>query len=136
MKAKIITTLVPTLLGIAAVLALLVLFNVVVHRGDAFQAPDNGFFSFIVPVTTAAAIIIQFFLTLPVWQQFKTHGKVLGLSLVPFTVLLCLLSGLLFGLVFWERSYGPMELLWQFLTGFIAFSVYWAVNLFVLKRLL
>ena len=52
----------------------------------------------------------------------------MGLTLFQFTALLCILSGLIFGLVFWERDLGYNELIFISLTGIIAFSVYWTVN--------
>ncbi len=125
----------PTVLGIFTVLLLLVMFNLIVHNGDAFNAPDNGFFTLLVPVTTIIALIIQFTLTLPFWENFKSRKKVWGLTLFQFTILLCIVSGLAFGLVFWERSFGLNELVFVSLTGIIAFSVYWTINLLILRQI-
>jgi hypothetical protein len=38
-------------------------------------------------------------------------------------------------LVFWERSFGIMELILLSLSGIISFSVYWSVNLITLNLL-
>lgn len=135
MKTKIIETILPTLFGILTVLGILVLFNIIVHNGDAFNSPDNGFFKLFVPITTIIALIIQFTLTLPFWKKFKSQKKVWGLTLFQFTALLCLISGLTFGLVFWETNLGINELLSVSLTGIVAFTVYWAINLFTLKQI-
>jgi len=135
MKTKIIETILPTILGILTVLGLLVVFNLIVHNGDAFNSPDNGFFKLFVPIATIIALTIQFTLTLPFWKKFKFKKKVWGLTLVQFTGMLCLISGLIFGLVFWEPSFGINEFFLVFLTGIVAFTVYWTVNLFTLKQI-
>lgn len=135
MRTKIIETIFPPIFGILTVLGLLVVFNVIVHNGDAFNSPDNGFFTLFVPVATVIALAIQLTLTLPFWKKFKSHKKVYGLTLFQFTTLLCLLSGLIFGLVFWEINLGISELILVSLTGVVAFTVYWTVNLFTLRQL-
>ena len=135
MKAKIIRTILPTIFGIFAVLGILVSFNLIVHNGNAFASPDNGFFTLFVPLATMIALTIQFTLTLTFWTKFKLQKKVWGMNLFQFTALLCLISGLTFGLVFWETNFGINELILVSLTGIIAFSVYWTVNLLTLKQI-
>jgi membrane protease YdiL (CAAX protease family) len=135
MKAKIIGTILPTILGILTVLGLLVVFNLIVHNGDAFNSPDNGFFKIFIPIATVIALTIQFSLTLPFWNKFKSKKKVWGLTLFQFIALLCIISGLIFGLVFWEPNFGIKEFFLVFLTGIVAFTVYWTVNLFTLKQI-
>ena len=135
MKTKIIATILPTILGILTVLGLLVVFNIIVHNGDAFNSSDNGFFKLFVPIATIIALTIQFTLTLPFWKKFKSLKKVWGLTLFQFTALLCIIPGLTFGLVFWESNFGINELILVSLTGIIAFSVYWTVNLLTLKQI-
>ncbi|HON98203.1 MAG TPA: hypothetical protein PK222_08140 [Bacteroidales bacterium] len=135
MKTKIIKTIFPTLFGILTVLGLLALFNIIVHNGDAFSSPDNSFFKLFVPIATIIALTIQFTLVLHFWEKFKLQKKVIGLTLFQFTALLCIVSGLSFGLLFWEQSYGIKELFLVSLTGIVAFSVYWTVNLITLKGL-
>jgi len=135
MKTKIIETILPTTLGILTVLGLLVVFNLIVHNGDAFTSPDNGFFKLFVPIVTIIALSIQFTLTLPFWRKFKSQKKVWGLTIVQFTGLLCLISGLTFGLVFWESNFGIKELFLVSLTGIVSFTLYWTVNLLTLKQL-
>lgn len=135
MKSKIIAIVLPTLLGVLAVIGLLILFNLIVYNGDGFNSPDNGFFTLIVPVTTIIAMIIQCVLTLPLWKKIKSKKRVLGMTIIQLTGLLCLMSGLAFGLVFWERSFGIMELILLSLSGIISFSVYWSVNLITLNLL-
>lgn len=135
MKTKIIKTVIPSILGILAVQIILAVFNIIVHGGDAFSKPDNGFFTLFVPITTLIAIIIQFTLTLPFWKRFQSRKKVWGLTLIPFTIILCIISGLLFGLLFWERDNGFSEFIAVSLTGIIAFSIYWAVNILTLKQI-
>ena len=135
MKTKIIETILPTTLGILTVLGLLVVFNLIVHNGDAFNSPDNGFFKIFVPIATVIALTTQFTLTLHFWNKFKSKKKVWGLTLFQFTALLCIISGLIFGLVFWEPNLGIKDLFLVSLTGIVAFSVYWTVNLFTLKQI-
>ncbi len=135
MRNKVIKTIFPTILGIATVLGLLVVINIIFYNADAFSKPDNGFFSLFVPITTLIALAIQFVLTLPFWEKFKSQKKVWRLTLLQFTAVLCIILGLIFGLMFWERSFGYSELFYVSLIGIIAFSIYWAINLLILKQL-
>ena len=135
MRTKIIETIVPTILGIMTVVGLLGGFNLIVHNGDAFNSPDNSFFKLFVPIATIMALTIQFTLTLPFWKKFESKKKVWGLTLFQSTALLCIISGLAFGLVFWETNFGIKELILVSLTGFVAFTVYWSVDLLTLKLL-
>ena len=125
----------PTIAGIAAVLAILLIINIVFFNSIAFTTPDNGFFKMFVPFTTLSAILIQLLITLPIWEQFKKRGSFIGFRLVPFTILVVIVCGFLFSLVFWERSLGLSELTAVTLTGLGAFATYWTVNLLVLNRL-
>lgn len=135
MKTKIIRIVLPAILGIITVLGLLIVFNLIVYNGDAFTKPDNRFFKFFVPITTIIAIIIQATITLPLWESFKQRKKILGLTLTKFTGIICVISGLTFGFVFWERDLGINELILVSLTGLIAFTVYWTINLTTLRKL-
>ena len=135
MRTKIIETTVPPIGGILTVLGLLMIFNLIVYNGDVFNSPDNGFFTLFVPITTIIALIIQFSFALPIWKKFKSQKLILGLTLFQFTALLSVISGLIFGLIFWETSFGISELISVSLTGIIAFSVYWTVNLLLLSSL-
>lgn len=135
MKIKLLNTFLPPISGIASVLGILIAFNFVVHQGNAFDSPDNGFFTLFVPIATIIALTIQFTLTLPFWKKYKLKKKVWGLTLFQFTTLLCIISGLTFGLVFWETNYGITELIVVSLTGIVAFSVYWLINLLTLRQL-
>jgi uncharacterized membrane protein YedE/YeeE len=135
MITKIIKTILPPIFGILTVLGLLVLFNLIVQGRNVFNYPDNGFFKYFVPLATIIAMTIQLSLTLPFWKKFKTQKKVWGMTLIQFTGLLCIISGLIFGLFFWEPIFGIKELILVTLTGIIAFTVYWTVNLLVLRKL-
>lgn len=128
-------TVLPPIAGIATVLILLVLINIIFFKATALTTPDRGFFSLFVPFTTVSAILIQLLITLPIWEQFKKRSKFIGFHLVPFTILVIIICGLLFGFVFWEPSLGYSELVAVTLTGLGAFAVYWTVNLLVLKKL-
>ena len=132
---KIIGTILPTILGILTVLGLLVVFNLIVHNGDVFNSPDNGFFKIFVPIATVIALTTQFTLTFHFWNKFKSKKKVWGLTLFQFTALVCIISGLIFGLVFWEPNFGIKDLFLVSLTGIVAFTVYWTVNLLTLKKI-
>ncbi len=135
MKNKIIKTIFPTIIGILTVLGLLIIVNLIFYKGDFLISSGNGFFKYFVPGATIIAMIIQFTLTLPFWEKFKSRKKVLGMTLIQFTGLICIIAGLALGLVFWERSLGINELIMVSLTGIIAFSVYWTSNLLTLKKL-
>ncbi|MDD2412519.1 MAG: hypothetical protein RBS19_09950 [Bacteroidales bacterium] len=130
-----IKTILPSLLGILAVLVILGAFNLIAHNGDAFDTSNLDFFSYFVPITIIIALIIQFFITLPLWEKLKLQKKVCGLSCFQFSTVLCVLFGIVFGLVFWETSLGFVELAKVSSTGFIAFAVYWFVNLWTIKKL-
>ena len=135
MKTKIVGTILPTIFGILTVLGLLVVFNLIVHNGDVFNSPDNGFFKIFVPIATVIALTTQFTLALNFWNKFKSNKKVWGLTLFQFTALLCIISGLTFGLVFWEPNLRIKELFLVSLTGIVAFTVYWTINLLTLKKI-
>ena len=135
MKTKIIKTILPTIVGIFTVLVLLAIFNLIVYNGDAFNQPDDGFFNYFVPFVTIIAMLIQFTLTLPFREKFKSRNKVWGLTLIQFTGLISIVAGLAFGLVFWETNLGIIELIGVTITGIIAFAVYFTSNLLTLKQL-
>jgi hypothetical protein len=135
MKTKIIKTVLPTILGISSVIGLLIIYDLIVLDYDFSAYEDKGFFQYFVPFTTIIAIIIQFAITLPIWERFKTHNKILGLRIIPFTCIIIIVAGLTFGFVFWERIFGINELIGVSLTGIIAFAIYWTVNLLTLKKL-
>jgi hypothetical protein len=135
MKTKMIKTVLPTMLGILTVLGLLLLYNLIIYNGDVFHSPDNGFLTLFVPIATIIALTIQFTLSLPFWEKFKSRKRVWGLTLFQFTILICVISGLIFGLLFWESNFGFSELIFLSLTGMIAFAVYWTVNLLTLKKI-
>ena len=135
MKAKILKTILPTIIGILTVLVLLALFNFIVYHQGPFSQPDDGFFQYIVPFATIIAMMIQFFLTLPFWKKFKSNIRVWGLTLFQFTGLIILVSGFAFGLVCWETIFGIIDLIWGIITGILAFAVYWTSNLLTLKQL-
>lgn len=135
MKNKIINTILPTIIGILSVLGLLIIVNLILYKGDFLISSDNEFFKYFVPGVTIIAMIIQFSLTLPLWEKFKSRKKVLGMTLIQFTGLICIIAGLAFGLVFWETSFGINELIMVSITGIIAFAVYWISNLLTLKKL-
>jgi len=130
-----IKTILPTIFGILTVLGLLAIFNLIMQGRNVFNSPDNGFLKYLVPFAAIIALIIQISLTLPFWKKFKTRKKVWGMTLIQFTGLLCIISGLAFGFLFWEPSFGIKELILVSLTGIIAFSVYWTVNLLTLRQL-
>lgn len=135
MKTKMIKIILPTLFGILTVLGLLAIFHLIVQDRNVLNSPDNGFLKYFVPLVTSIAMTIQLSLTLPFWYKFKTQRKVWGMTLIQFTGLLCIISGLAFGLLFWEISFGIQELILVSLTGIIAFTVYWTVNLLTLSQL-
>ena len=45
-KTNIFKAVLPVVFGIAAVLGLLIFYNILVKNGDAFSKPDNGFFKY------------------------------------------------------------------------------------------
>lgn len=135
MKAKITKTILPPIVGIFTVIVFLVAFNLIVYNGDVFSDPAISFFKLYVPIATIIALAIQLTLTLNFWKKFKIQNKVWGMTLFQFTALLCIISGMIFGLVFWETNLGINELLLVTLTGIVAFTLYWTANLLTLNQL-
>lgn len=135
MKAKIVRTVLPPIVGIVTVLVFLIAVNLILYNGGGFSTSDNGFFTLFVPITTIIAMAIQLTLTLNFWNRFKKDEKVWGMTLFQFTALLSIISGMIFGLVFWETSLGINELLLVTLVGIVAFALYWTANLFTMKQL-
>lgn len=135
MKTKISMTVLPTIIGLFLVLGVLTIYNIVVGNGLVIRSSDFKFFAYFLPIAVICALIIQYFLTLRLWQTFKTKGKYLGMSLFLFTSLITIVCGLIFGFVFWETNSGLNELLMITITGVVAFAVYWTSNLITLKRL-
>lgn len=135
MKTRILKTLLPVIFGIIAVLALLFIYNVIINKGISYNYSDRRFYTLFIPIAIIAAITIQFVMYLPFWEIYKIRKKILGLRLVPFTGLLTIVSGLIFGIVFWETSSGIKELVLLTITGIIAFAVYWSVNLLTVRQL-
>lgn len=135
MKAKITKTILPPIVGIFTVIVFLIAFNLIVYNGDVFSDPANSFFKLYVPIATIIALAIQLTLTLNFWRKFKKQNKVWGMTLFQFTALLCIISGMIFGLVFWESNLGINELLLVTLTGIVSFTLYWTANLLTLNQL-
>jgi len=135
MKTKILNIFFPTTIGILVVLGFMIIFNLIFFNGDAFYFTDNGFLKIFMPIAYAIALITQLTFTIPFWEKFKTKKKVWGLTSIQFISLLCLISGIAFGIVFWETNLGINELFLVSLTGIFVFTVYWIVNLLTLKLL-
>lgn len=135
MKKIIAKTTIPVMIGIFNVLLLLVLIKFAIYGELSFVAKDANLLKYFLPISIAGAVIVQYFIVLPVWKRFAENNKVIGITIVPFTALVCLLGGIVFTYLFWERDLGKGELLAVFLTGLIAFAIYWSSNLVLLKRL-
>jgi hypothetical protein len=135
MKTKISTILLPVIIGIIAVLGLLYIFNLIFFNRVEILSGDLKFFTLFVPVVFVCASIIQYLLTNRFRAKFNNGKRVLGLNLYQFICLISIIGGLLFGFIFWERSYGIKELILVSATGFVSFLIYWSSNIFVLNRL-
>ncbi|MGE0078521.1 MAG: hypothetical protein AB7S48_11725 [Bacteroidales bacterium] len=133
MKNIILKSIFPVLAGIFNVLFLLILVQFIIYKNLSFIADDTFFLRYFLPISIAIAITIQHFIVLPIWNRFKSNKILGGFRLIPFTALICLIGGGLFAYVFWERDLGYGELLAVFLTGLIAFSIYWVSNLLLLN---
>lgn len=132
MKTIILKSTLPVFIGIFNVLFLLVLVHIVVYKNFSFIA-DAYMLRYFVPVSATIAVIIQHFIVIPIWEKFNKTNTVWGLTIIHFTLIVCLLGGTLFSVAFWERDLGYGELLAVFLTGLIAFVIYWSSNLILLK---
>lgn len=137
MKGIIVKTILPVFTGIIVSLLLLALVNFLIQPKfsiDFSREGDRVFFVYLLPFAALCALLIQFFIALPVWNSFQQRKRVWGLTLAPFTTLVILLGGVLFGLVFWERDYGITEFFAVAASGIIAFGVYWTINILTLSR--
>jgi hypothetical protein len=135
MKIYISMTVLPTIFGLFLVLGVLTIYNFIIGNELVIRSSDTKFFVYFIPITVICALIIQYFLTLRLWQIFKSKEKYLGMSLFLFTSLTTIVCGLIFGFVFWETNSGLNDLLMTILTGVVAFAIYWTSNLITLKRL-
>lgn len=135
MKKIIAKTTIPVLIGIFNVLFLLFVVDYAIYGNLDFLTKDIVLLKYFLPISIAGAVIVQYFIVLPVWKRFAENNKVIGLTIIPFTALICLLGGIVFAYLFWERDLRQGELLAVFLTGLIAFAIYWSSNLMLLKRL-
>ena len=135
MKKIIAKTTIPVLIGIFNVLFLLFIVDYTIYGNLDFFTKDILLLKYFLPISIAGAVIVQYIIVLPVWKRFAENNKVIGLTIIPFTTLVCLLGGIVFTYLFWERDLGIGELLAVFLTGLIAFAIYWSSNLVLLKRL-
>lgn len=135
MKKVIAKTIAPVLIGIFNVLFLLFIVDYAIYGNLDFLTKDFELLRYFLPISIVGAVIVQYFIVLPIWNRFAKNNKVIGLSIIPFTTLVCLLGGIVFAYVFWERDLGLGELLAVFLTGLIAFTIYWSSNLILIKKL-
>jgi hypothetical protein len=135
MKKIIAKTTIPVLIGIFNVLFLLFIVDYAIYGNLDFFTKDILLLKYFLPISIAGAVIVQYIIVLPVWKRFADNNKVIGLTIIPFTTLVCLLGGIVFTYLFWERDLGQGELLAVFLTGLFAFAIYWSSNLILLKRL-
>jgi len=135
MIAVIVKSILPPIIGILTVLGLLFIVNFFLYKEDFSSPGDYKFFAYFVPLATIAGVLIQYDLTLPIWEKYKTLEKVFGLNLIHLTGLISFIGGLVFGFVFWETNTCIIELFILILTGSIAFAVYWLVNLLTLRKL-
>ncbi|KAB2869500.1 MAG: hypothetical protein F9K37_07905 [Bacteroidales bacterium] len=135
MKKIIAKTTIPVMIGIFNVLFLLVVIKFAIYGELSFVAKDADLLKYFLPISFFGAVIVQYYIVLPIWKRFAKNNKVVGLSIIPFTALVSLIGGLVFAYLFWERNLGIGELLAVFLTGLIAFTIYWSSNLVLLKKL-
>ncbi len=135
MKKIITKTTIPVMIGIFNVLFLLVVVKFAIYGELNFVAKDANLLKYFLPISIVGAVTVQYYIVLPIWKRFAKNNKVIGLSIIPFTTLVCLLGGIAFAFLFWERDLGIGELLAVFLTGLIAFIIYWSSNIMLLKHL-
>jgi hypothetical protein len=128
-------TVLPVICGIFAVLTLLFVYNIILTKDISYNNSDLRFYLYFLPAALIILIVIQITLLLPCWEVFKLKKKILGFGIIPFTFFLTFVSGLIFGVLFWETSAGIIEFLLLTLTGIVSFAVYWSVNLITIKQL-
>lgn len=135
MKTKISLTLIFTIIGLFAFMALLVIYNSIVGNELIIQPTDIKFFTLFLPIAIICAFIVQNYLVIRVWQLFKSNRRFLGITSFQFICLLSIIFGLIFGFVFWEKDAGIIELLLNIVIGSIVFEIYWISNLVILNQL-
>lgn len=132
-KLKTIKAFLPTVLGIGTVLGLLKILNLIMDGGNASSPGDTKFYLYFVPFTLLMAVIIQYLLAAPIWERFKSYPRLFGLTLLQLTGIVSIISGMIFGLIFWEPPTGMIEFGYVTLLGISAFTIYWMINLLSLK---
>jgi len=136
MKTRIINSIVPPIMGILTVLILLIggtlLFTSQTSLTNLFES-DKNFYLYLVPATILIGIIIQFALILPILKRLKNNKKIIGLKLIPFTIIISVIAGLAIGFLFWETRFGTTDLLYGTLAAIIAFAIYWTINLLTVQ---
>ncbi|MCF8296273.1 MAG: hypothetical protein K9J13_01905 [Saprospiraceae bacterium] len=137
MKTKLIKILIPPIIGFLIILGILILIAFIRNPNFSFiqSNSDVCFFGLFVPAALIVAMIIQWTLSIPIWEKFKTNKKLWGLSIFQLTGLVCIISGLAFGFTFWESSLGINEFLGLSILGIAAFAIYWVINIILLKIL-
>ncbi|WP_207428320.1 hypothetical protein [Pedobacter sp. SYSU D00535] len=133
---KLLKTFFPTLLGVLTIWGLLKIESIFHTRqfGPDEDVQIDSDLILILPVTIIA-LIIQYILTIPVWNKFKRNKVVLGLAIRPFFIVLCIVGGLIFGLLFWHQQLGIKDLVISSFLGIIALAIYWTINLLTLKKI-
>jgi hypothetical protein len=143
MTQKTFKILLPAVAGLLFVLMLLQLRQTLADRlyptEDAVFPIDPLFdIIFLLPlysVVFAVSLLIQLFITSPVWHKYRKSRKVPGFKLWELTGLACLLFGSITGLLKWYSPTGFMALTIQIFTWTGLAISYWVINFLILNCL-
>ena len=133
---KLLKTFIPTILGILTIWGIFKIedFIHIKQFGPHENVHIDSDILFIFPLVIIA-LIIQFFLTLPIWAIFKNNRKIINLTLIQFFTLVRIIGGLFWGFIFWTRQFGIRDFIVSISIGTILIGIYWAVNLLTLNQL-
>ena len=133
---KFLKTFFPTLLGVLTIWGLLKI-EAIFHTQQFGPDEDVHIDSDLILILPVAiiALLIQYTLTIPVWNKFKRNKVVLGLAIRPFFIVLCIIGGLIYGVLFWYKQLGIKDLIISSFLGMIVLAIYWIINLLTLKKI-
>jgi hypothetical protein len=119
---------IPPVFGIAAVILLLMIYNLITYGGDFIKEPLNGLISLVLPLVFLTALAFQLICVVSYSKKIYSGNKIWGLNPYIFAAVLSILSGAVSGLFFYEHGTGLKEKIYLIITGIILFATYIFVN--------
>lgn len=142
-KNKTTQLLIPPFLGVIPALLIQILsveiVNTLIYPGngddDVIVFSVWEIFLFTFPVLYLAAIVIQYFIAIPVWKIYTDQRKFLKLTIWQLILFSSILFGISTGYYYWY-SFQPVSMLIYYAFCLTAISIsYWSANLFTMRYL-